>query len=102
MIKQEKIRRLAEELMGWAPQENRPWHPYNNLNQTWMLVKKLQNTGFWLKLTTPFLQGEPHFAGFTPLGTTGWNGVPDHMGQGATAQEAICEAALAVLDARDD
>lgn len=65
----------------------------------WPVVEALEGRGFCIRLTTPFLPGEPYTCGATPQGTTGWNGRPDHLATAPTAPLAICRAALAVVQA---
>lgn len=50
--------------------------------------------GWHLRLCSPFTEGEPWWAGFTPKGITGWNGRPDIEMPGETGPEAISRAAL--------
>lgn len=66
-----------------------------------------QASGYWLRLQSPFDSRDPandarHSwnAGFTQHSFTGWNGRPDYRGQGATAAEAICRAALAAVEGK--
>lgn len=69
--------------------------PYStDIAAAWLVVEKLSDR-FHCRIKTPFMAGEKYFAGFTPLGVTGWNGRPDHEGSGDTAPLAICLAALA-------
>lgn len=53
---------------------------------------------YWLELHTPFCIGEPYFAGFTPLGTTGWNGVPDNKCPGDKAGQAITRSFILTME----
>ena len=68
-----------------------------------LLQAEMQKRGFWLKLTSPWEPNRPNCvlwnAGFTEHGFTGWNGRPDHRGQGETAALAISLAALEALSA---
>lgn len=104
----EKVRRLALELLKWpkAIWENpglpyrRQWKPYNQIVDTWYVVDKLRETGYRLLL---FDWGHANQEGYVWMATftvkaTG----QERTGGGATEMEAICEAALAVLDAGDD
>lgn len=59
-----------------------------------LVLDELAKTHHW-RLLSPFLPGEPWFAGLTPHGCTGWNGRPDVEASGKTGPEAICKAALA-------
>ena len=65
-----------------------------NIELAFSVVKEMEQRGFWMKLTSPFHPGLPWYAGFTPHDTTGWNGTPDHVGQGDTLETAILLAAL--------
>ncbi len=62
------------------------------------LVSKINKLGMWLKLTSPFNPSDVWNAGFTAHNSTGWNGMSDFRGQGESAPEAICRAALAVVE----
>lgn len=72
----------------------RVYLPYStNIGAAWQVVEELSDR-FHLQLTSPFQFNEPWWAGFTPLGVTGWNGRPDFKASGDTAPLAICLAAL--------
>lgn len=60
--------------------------------------QKITHMGLWLRLQSPFEPESHWFAGYTPIGVTGWNGAPDVQRWGTTAAEAICRAALAVME----
>lgn len=63
----------------------------------WQVVEAMAQRGFWCQMRTPFQAGEDgdgYWAGFTPHGTTGWNGKPDHWTQSEALTSAICLAAL--------
>jgi len=47
---------------------------------------------YWMELHTPFRVGDPFFAGFTPLGTSGWNGWPDNQCEAEKPGAAITKA----------
>ena len=64
-----------------------------NISAAWEVVEKLQQQ-FHLRLNSPFDFGDPYFAGFTPLGVTGFNGRPDFEASAPTAPLAICRTAL--------
>lgn len=68
--------------------------PSTNWTAAGHVVKKMNEEGYWLELNSPFYEGVPWFAGFTPHHTTGWNGIPDNNAPGQDAPEAICKAAL--------
>ena len=52
---------------------------------------------YWMELHTPFRIGDPFFAGFTPLGTGGWNGRPDNQCEAEKPACAITRAFVLVL-----
>jgi hypothetical protein len=59
-----------------------------------ILLTYQQDRGYWAQIRTPFVTGDLYWAGFTPLGATGWNGVPDYYASGPTLPLAVCYAAL--------
>ncbi len=67
-----------------------------DIGAAWGLVERMVARGFWCQVKTPFEPALVYIAGFTPHGTTGWNGRPDFKGHGDTAAEAICRAFLAL------
>lgn len=71
----------------------------SNLAAAWKVVERLQELGWHARLLTPFEPGQPYFCGFTPQGTTGWNGRPDHEASAETMPLAICRAALMAVAA---
>ena len=80
---------------------SRPFHPRTNIAQAMRVVGKMKTIGhgWWLDLRSPFLETESDwFAGFTPLGTSGWNGRPDHVAANDNPATAICEAAKKTLE----
>ena len=72
------------------------WRPRysTDLRAAFELVAEIEARGYWLRLVSPFQPGQPWWAGFTPLGVTGWNGRPDYEASGPTPMVAICRAAL--------
>lgn len=108
---------VAEKVMGWEQVQDPP-HTYiayntptgfrlpeeipaysTDLNAAWKVVEAMRRRGFWCQMRTPF--GTPEqklddgcWAGFTPHGTSGWNGKPDNWTSAPTAPHAICLAAL--------
>jgi hypothetical protein len=50
----------------------------------------------WL-IKSPFTKDGHWFVGLTPLGVTGWNGIPDFVGTGDTMMLAVSKAILATL-----
>ena len=80
------------------------------LEEAWRVVEHLAShdpanhppdpvaTGYWLRLQSPFeADSKTWNAGFTQHSFTGWSGRPDFQGQGDTAAEAICRAALKIV-----
>lgn len=53
--------------------------------------------GWWGLVKTPFLPGEPSWAGFGRHGQTGWNGQPDHIAPATSRPRAVAEAAALAL-----
>lgn len=72
---------------------------YPRVSSTWegmgTLIAAVLKRGWWCVVKSPFEGGQPWHAGFTPLGTTGWNGRPDWKGSGDDAPMAV---ALAVKE----
>jgi hypothetical protein len=74
-----------------------------NLWHAMEVIEAMEKRGYWVKITGPWLPSGPGTsglwnAGFTPHGTTAWNGKPDYAGSGHTMPEAICIAALCLVD----
>lgn len=68
-----------------------------SLEAMWLVIDEMYRRGFWCQMRTPFqagADGDGFWAGFTPHGTTGWNGKPDHWTSAETMPHAICLAAL--------
>ena len=61
------------------------------------LKLKLIDKYHW-EIKSPFLQGEPWFAGLTPLNVTGWNGNSDYQESGETEMEAVCKVVLKLYE----
>jgi hypothetical protein len=73
-----------------------------DLVEAWQVVAALERRGYWCQMRTPFQagdEGDGYWAGFTPHGTSGWNGRPDHWTSADTLPRAICLAALSVVEA---
>lgn len=86
-------------LIGTRPEGERAVVPCYSfeLGQAWKIVEALQRRGYWCRLQTPFDDRDTcYWAGFTPHGTSGWNGRPDHWTNAQTLPRAICLAALRV------
>lgn len=87
----------------WGQNPRRPAEvsaprPYSSdIGDAWRVVERMQELGWWARLTTPFEPGQPWFCGFTPLGMSGWNGRPDHKAGAETMPLAICRVALKAL-----
>lgn len=72
-------------------------HYSTSIADAWVVVERMRERFHW-EIKTPFMEGQSHWAGLTPLGTTGWNGVPDFKASADTAPLAICRAALLAVD----
>lgn len=105
---------VAEKVMGWTPRGPHPifasrvfatghsdtFAPYfsSDVLAAWQVVQKMRELGWWMRLQSPFESDDSTWnAGFTAHSCTGWNGRPDHSGQGDTAPLAICLASLKAL-----
>lgn len=64
------------------------------------LIDRLAVLGFWCRTTSPFTPGSLHFSGFTPHGTSGWNGRPDHESGGESFELSVARAALKAVAAK--
>jgi len=53
---------------------------------------------YWMELHTPFRVGNPFSAGFTPLGTAGWNGRPDNRCEADRPARAITRAFILTME----
>jgi hypothetical protein len=65
------------------------------------VLRRMRELGWWAELKTPFGASPDSlaWAGFTPLGVSGWDGRPDYEVGDLTLPLAVCKAALlAVLD----
>lgn len=119
MTEQEKIEKLAIEIMGWHKEFNLKvesyynwvnnkgefkvtmlWNPYTSWNDAGMIVERLKKQGYKFALIMP---GKPPIeffaqAAFSKTIISGANYIA-----GSTPQEAICEAALKTLEeVKDD
>ncbi len=77
-------------------------HYSTEMGDAWEIVGEMEQRGYWCQMRTPFQappDGDGHWAGFTPHGTSGWNGRPDHWTSAETLPLAICRAALCTQDA---
>jgi hypothetical protein len=77
-----------------APWFSRSWEAAG------MVVEQMAKKGYWCQIRNEFESpgGIDCWAGFTPHGTTGWKGRPDHWTKAETVPLAICLAALATLE----
>lgn len=75
----------ADTAQGWAAMRS--------------ILIRMQELGWHARLTTPFQPGQRYHCGFTPHGTSGWNGRPDHDAGAASMPLAICLAALKAVAA---
>lgn len=61
----------------------------------------LKDRGWWVQIKTPFqpgtANGDLYWVGLTPLGTSGWNGRPDHHVGDVSLRGALWRAALLAL-----
>ncbi len=110
---------IAEKVMGcvikhtftWVTGEPDMVHPdgdhqvlphfSTDITAAWLVVQALEKRGFWCEMRTPFsepFKRDGYWAGFTPHGTSGWNGCPDHWTDAATLPLAICLAALKAIE----
>lgn len=100
MTEQEKVRRLAIEIAGEPLASfHSGWTPYHTIDDAWVLVKRLRERGWQFTL---FDWGIPNAAGLiwtASFAKLREDNRPGYDGGGTTEMEAICEAALAVLDA---
>lgn len=63
----------------------------------WAVINQMSSAhNRWCQMRTPFggSSGDGHWAGFTPHGTTGWNGRPDFFTKAAHMPLAVCRSAL--------
>lgn len=65
-----------------------------DMSATWRVVEEMGKRGFHARIQTPFIPGDEFHAGFTPHGSSGWNGRPDFAASADSAPLAICRAAL--------
>lgn len=65
----------------------------------WEVIREMREHGYWCEMRSPWTTDDDAqwWAGFTPHGTTGWNGRPDHWHSGDTLSEAVCRAAVAAM-----
>lgn len=77
-----------------------------NIDFTLALIETAKELGYWFQIHSPFeapnstYQYNNWFGGFTPHGQTGFNGRPDHQGEGKTMQSCIARAFLKLALAR--
>jgi len=116
-----EIVRLATEVMGWRvytsgrgsivacspededdrilftthPWESAEWNPYTSWSDAGMLAEALQKEGHWFFIETVDIQT------WASSVIRPYPAKPIRM-EGATAPEAICNAAIALLDARKE
>jgi hypothetical protein len=81
------------------------FHPSEDTSAAFDTQAELHRRGYHMQLKSPFLpdsdaaeSGHVWFCGFTPHGTSGWNGRPDFLASGETPALAICRAALLVAE----
>lgn len=72
-----------------------------SLEAMWLVIDAMYQRGYWCQMRTPFqagADGDGFWAGFTPHGTSGWNGKPDHWTRADDMPHAICLAALEAVE----
>jgi hypothetical protein len=69
-------------------------HYSTDIAAAWLVVDGMARRGFHARLKTPFTPSDLCFAGFTPHGSTGWNGRGDYEASAESMPLAICRAAL--------
>jgi hypothetical protein len=77
-------------------------HYSTDIAAAWQIVEMMERRGYWCQMRTPFQAGDGgdgFWAGFTPHGTSGWNGRPDHWTDATILPLAICLAALRAVGA---
>lgn len=102
----------AIEVMGWTRDEDgwddhgrlvvdEPWFE-SSIEAAFQVVEKMRERGYWCEMRNDFTKAARAdcWAGFTPLGVTGWNGVPDNWTCADTLPLAICRAALKAARAK--
>lgn len=75
--------------------------PSSDMQSAMWVVEEMERRGYWCQMRTPFSEpkgDDGYWVGFTPHGTTGWNGRPDNWTKGSTLPHAICLAALATVN----
>lgn len=79
-------------------------HYSTDHNLAFQVVEVMERRGYWCQMRTPFMEPgrqDGYWCGFTPHGTSGWNGTPDHWTSAPTLAEAICRAALKCVQERE-
>ncbi len=72
--------------------------PEHSVEDALELANGVCSKGYHMRLSSPFVDGDPWWCGFTKKGCSGWNGSPDYHEYGSTMGEAICRAALTVCE----
>ena len=71
------------------------WNPLDSWADASMVVEKLQERGFWIRLDSPYLEGTTEWwATCTPINSSYKGGEGNHA---LTGPRAVCLAALKVL-----
>lgn len=86
-----KIYDLSMELLHKKIVQHISLSKWNTVEQ---ILSNMQERGYWCRLSSPFEPEEQWYAGFTPHGCTGWNGIPDNQMSGDSSSIAIMRAAL--------
>lgn len=74
-------------------------HYSTDIAAAWQVVVKMGERGYHARVQSPFIPGDEFHAGFTPHGSSGWNGRPDFAASADSAPLAICRAALLAVEA---
>jgi hypothetical protein len=86
---------------GWTPfmPSKGDWRPSFGLDDAHHVIAFMHDRGFWCRIQTAWRPGDESHAGFTPHGSTGWNGRPDHEASAPLGREAravVCAALKAL------
>ena len=110
----ELLKWMADQLLGWRfvggywyppTTEDHGFSPlaFQAHFESWygigLAVEAMDKRGMWCQIKSPFELGSDWWAGFTPHGTTGWNGKPDFRGNNQKPWFAVYEAARKAVTA---
>lgn len=76
--------------------------PFYSNNDIWgpSIMSRMSELGWCARIGSPFTAGDKWWAGFTPMGMSGWNGSPDYDCPGETFALAVCRAAVLAMQNR--